>query len=127
MDNHSQVKSSVGKEDHVMTSALALALVGEAIAPFQEILAAAPSSTINGFFGQPFPRKRPSRRDRRSGGAIGLAGQAAKLTASWASAALGRRPGAARASIRYPSAGADPRELPPPRRSARPEERPDRA
>ena len=55
-DNH--VERNVEKKDHP-SAAMTLPLLGEAIARLQQILAAAPSSTIHRFLGQPFSREGP--------------------------------------------------------------------
>lgn len=58
MHKDNQVESSVEKKD-LPSAAMTLPLLGEAIIRLQKILAAAPSSTINRFLGQPLSREGP--------------------------------------------------------------------
>jgi hypothetical protein len=54
MHKDNKVENSVEKKDHLI-AARTPPLLGDAIARLQEILAAAPSSTINRFLRQPLP------------------------------------------------------------------------
>jgi hypothetical protein len=58
MGTDNKIESSIEKKNHLLVARTPL--LGEAIARLQQVLAAAPGSTINGFLRQPLPREAPT-------------------------------------------------------------------